>query len=155
MKTKSKVEDGTSQFQRWYKEKGEKLNKDRKSKYHSDPEYRQSVLDRQARYRQNNPPASRARQKITRIVEGAEVEVVRMGDLVKMIGRSENIIRNWEKRGIIPKPSIESKHRYYTLRQVALLKELADIIDVCQVEGREVLQTAIETKSSHIHKHWK
>lgn len=145
-----------SYFSRWYEANKEELSKKRKAKYQKDPEFRQSSLQKAAEWREKNPRASKAGKPSLREVNGVMVEVFRISAVGGMIGRSDQTIRDWEDEGIIPPPTVVSAHRYYTRNQIKLMRELADLISVIRVKGfkLEVLQTAMNSKSSDIHSKW-
>lgn len=150
-------------FNAWYEKNKEAYNESRRKKYKEDPAIREKYLTRQKSYRSKNPYASKVS---VREVDGADVEVFRIGMVAKYVGRSVDVIRQWEKLGIIPTPSVVGEaHRQYTKNQIALLKELAELIDVfndySEVKGRkakkdnrEALKLAVVKKSSEIHLNW-
>lgn len=147
-------EEKKAKFKEWYEANKGRVSARRKQKYAEDPDYRQSTLDRAAEWRKTNPTPSRSGEARFRVIKGEQVEVFRIAEVSAMIGRSDQTIRDWEAAGTIPKPSIVSAHRYYTLRQVMQLRELCDLIDVARGEGKEVLNAAIKSKSKSIHKLW-
>ena len=79
-------------------------------------------------------------------VGGKLVRVYRLGEVASMIGRSQQTIRKWEAEGYIPKPIVNSAHRFYTDNQVGLMYELADLIEVTWKGSREVFTKAVEVK---------
>lgn len=138
-------------FNKWYEANKERFNEERKKKYHSDPAVREKYIERQKAYRKNAPHVDKPQ---TKLVNGVEVEVFRIGYAASFVGRSEDVIRRWEKEQIIPKPSIEGgKHRYYTKTQLVLMKELSEVLDVLK-DNREAMELAIVKKSGEIHLLW-
>lgn len=140
-------------FRKWYDKNGEGYNVRRKQRYHSDPEYREKVIARQREARKNNPRPSTASDKHYRVVAGAQVEVFRIGYVVEAISRSEKTIRTWEAEGLIPPPTIEGKHRYYTQGQVLLLKEFSELMDQVRYD-KALREFAIHKKSHEVHAKW-
>lgn len=150
---KAKEGKGTY-FSRWYEANKEKLSAERKAKYNNDAEYRQASLQKAAEWRAKNPRVSRVGVPSKRMSNGVLTEVFRITAAGKMIGRSDQTIRDWEDEGIIPPPTVVSAHRFYTRNQIELMKELADLINLVRYQGLEVLQTAMDSKSSDIHSKW-
>lgn len=103
---------------------------------------------------QTNFATSKESPSCMKPMNGEMVKAYRITDAGKMAGRSVQTIRNWEAQLTIPKPTIEKTHRYYTLNQISLLKELADLIDLLRYEGHEVLGAATANKSEEIHNLW-
>lgn len=116
-------------FQKWYAEHKEEFNRKRKERYKSDKKYRKAIIQRQEIYRENNPRESVQELKHYRNVNGSREEVFRLGAVSQMVGRSEQMIRKWEKDGKIPRPTVPGAHRYYTMSQVKLLIEFAELMD--------------------------
>lgn len=141
-------------FKMWYTVNKDKLSEKRKQLYHSDPEYRKKNNETSAKWRKEHPAPSRAGESRFKKYKGATIEVFRITAVAEMIGRSDQTIRGWEADGVIPKPLIESAHRYYTKKQIMLMRELAEIIDLVRYDGRELLNLAIKSKSEEIHKQW-
>lgn len=140
-------------FHRWYEANKEGFNARRRMRYRSDPEYRDKLVERQREARAKHPRPSQAKDYSIRVVGGSKKKVFRIGYVVEAIGRSEMTIRNWERKGIIPKPSVVSQHRYYTKRQVKLLKELSELLT--QVRYNPKLRDfAIHQKSNEIYGMW-
>lgn len=142
-----------TKYQRWYEANKEELSKRRKALYQNDPEHRAEVKKRQREYRKNHPPESRAGASRFKEINGIQVEVFRIGDACKMIGREEQTIRGWEEKGVIPRPSVEGVHRNYTKNQIVLMRELAQLIDQLRYD-KDALQDAITSKSQEIHQLW-
>jgi DNA-binding transcriptional MerR regulator len=88
------------------------------------------------------------------MVAGNNKEVFRIGKVAEMIGRSDQTIRDWEETGIIPKPIVQSAHRYYTQSQVIMLRELADVISLLRSTSRKDLDSVVAVKSAEIHSKW-
>lgn len=142
-------------YRSWYEINKEKLSARRKQRYQQDKEYREKALSRASDWRANNPTPSRAGEARIKVVNGTEMRCFRITETSQMIGRSDQTIRDWEEKGIIPKPSVEGVHRFYTYPQVVLMRELGEIIDSLRYGQKEVLEAAIEVKSAEIHQLWK
>lgn len=131
-------------FKDWYERNKTAFNKRRAEKYAKDPAYREKAAARQREYRLRNP-TTRKREN-TRVVNGVEVAVTRIGDVAKIIGRSEQVIRLWEKRKLIPPPTVQGSHRYYTENQIALLSSLAEAFN--EVRYKPAIRTQVISKKS-------
>lgn len=145
--------ESNKSFSKWYETNKDGFNVRRKQKYHSDPEYREKVIQRQREARKKNPRPSTASDKHYRTINGDQVEVFRIGHVVEAISRSEKTIRTWESEGLIPAPSIEGKHRYYTQEQVSLLKEFSELMEQVRYD-KALREFAIQKKSGEIHEKW-
>lgn len=144
----------SSGFKSWYALNKDALSQRRKAKYRQDPEHRDAIIDRQREYRKNHPTPSRAGQTSYRLVAGKKQEVFRIGKVAEMIGRTDQTIRDWEASDIIPKPTVQSAHRYYTKNQVKLMGELADLIDLMRKTDRKDLDSVVAGKSEELHQRW-
>lgn len=138
-------------FVKWYSKNKVAFNKKRQEKYAADKELRERAVLRQREYRKNNP--SRVRTDSTRVVGGRPQTVQRIGAVAEVIGRTEQVIRMWESKGLIPKPTVKSTHRYYTENQVALMKGLAETMDEVRYKP-SIRAAAISKKSSEVHLLW-
>lgn len=139
-------------FQRWYALHKDTFNSKRRKAYKTNSLLREKSLTRQKNYRKNHP-GYRVARVATRLVCGVHTRVFRIGVVAQMIGRGEQVIRIWERKGIIPKPTIAGVHRYYTLKQVELLKELADAINAVRYK-RVLMKSTILEKSAEIYSQW-
>lgn len=146
------TEKSRTAYQKWYQTNKASFNEKRKKKYHSDPEVREKAISNAKKYRQENPRQNGEEQHY-REVGGKVVEVFRITETANRIGRSVESIRSWEKKGWIPTPSIDSTHRYYTIKQIQLLKDFAEFIDQVRYD-REVRALAIKKKSSELYSLW-
>lgn len=141
-------------FKKWYGKNSKKLSEERKARYHSDPEYREQAIQRAREYRATRTRTSvpTAAQRMV-VVDGKEVEVFRIGQVTDTIGASAGFIRKMETAGVIPKPKIESAHRYYLAHQVTLLKNF--VAEVFQYPINSAARSdAIEKQKTLIHKSW-
>ena len=130
-------------FTDWYAEHGDQLNKKRRSRYDTDPEYKKKVLAAnrvsRAKHREENlkeraeeraaikAKAPRPWKEVERTIDGkAGVVLVTIGALAKAINRSKIGIRLLEKKGVIPKPTIRNKQgeRLYTPEMVEKIRSI-------------------------------
>lgn len=107
----------------YYDDNKEDINRRRRDRYASDPEYRERV---KASAKQVKKAAAEAKKgHVARKYKGSKVLCTRIGDVAEAIGRSVSVIRFWEKEGTIPEPVFEGSQRVYTDAQVALLSKLS------------------------------
>lgn len=122
-------------YKEWYEANGGSYNTTRRQRYKDDPAYRKSVTDRNRVARdERKKVASTERQAVklavkTRsprrswrevdgIVDGTdkELKLVSIGALAKMVGRSVQSMRIWERSGLLPATEYrtEKGDRLYT-----------------------------------------
>lgn len=142
-----------SAFKGWYEKNKVVFNEARKARYRKDKNLRESILQRQREYRAKHPRVSDGTSINTKEVNGRQQEVKRIGGVAKEIGRIDQVIRLWEVRGIIPKPTVKGVHRYYTLNQISLLKELVSVMDEVRYKP-SIRQKAISKKSNEVFERW-
>jgi DNA-binding transcriptional MerR regulator len=141
MENDQKPDDAATYFKEWYGKNGDKLNKTRKSRYHTDPEYREKVLEqnREARKRRRQEALEEkrkehgARQLRTtnnwktvevQTPDGESAQLYTIGAAAKIIGCSVQALRLWERRRIIPPTEMRYSKgdRLYTLEQIDTIK---------------------------------
>lgn len=136
---------GAWTFKAWYDSNSQSFNKDRRKRYDTDPEYRARVLETNRLSRQRRREAA----KLERAAESAaikvkmphkpwkEVEVptkggeettklYSIGALARALNRSVQVIRLWEKKGVIPETPLRNDKgdRLYTPEDVSRIHEL-------------------------------
>jgi hypothetical protein len=142
-------------FKSWYSKNKDKHNAKRRKKYAADPERRDKAVNYQRGYRAENArPSSRGEEKF-RIVKGRECQVWRISDTATMAGCSAEFIRKYEAAGVIPRPLVESKQRYYTAHQVALIKDFYDLMMGLKYEKDSGLKAlALQNQQQILSKNW-
>jgi len=103
---------------------------------------------RAARYRSEDHAIERS---LTRVLNGKTVEVFSTGQVAEAMGRTPQMLRNWEKANLIPPSTLPDKHRLYTKAQVRMLVGLAKII---ADNGGTWSSPKVKTKVRSIHKSW-
>lgn len=141
-------------YQKWYAVNKERLSVRRKQLYNSNPELREKIKERQKRYRESNPSRSKAGQTKVRMIDGKDHVVHRIGEAAVLISRDEQTIRNWEAKGLIPRPSVPGVHRYYTATQISLMCELREVIDDLRY-NKGAFPSALKEQSEKLLTHWK
>lgn len=139
-------------FAKWYQKNKAAFNAKRKKQYHDDPGVREKVLSRQRLYRE---AAKEDPSRVAHVRKAGESErtVYRIGHVAEQIGRDEQVIRIWERKGWIPKPTVSSSHRYYTVHQIGLLRQFAASIDQVRYKT-SVRKVAILKASMEVHALW-
>lgn len=103
----------------WYAAHKTELADKRKQRYHSDPKYRQEVLDRSKKRYQKlrqkklaeraknpEPPRTRGRNKPqTKVVDGVEVVLFSVSEFADRVDRNVQTITKWEQDRVIPPPT--------------------------------------------------
>lgn len=139
-------------YRKWYLAHKTEFNRQRAVKYAEDAAARKKAQDRQKVYRDSKPRNPTPGQQF-RVIKMKHVEVFRIGPVAEMIGRDEQTIRSWERKGLIPKPIIKSVHRYYTPHQIVLLREFGDLSLLVRWDSK-IRAEAIATKSKQIKAQW-
>jgi len=141
------ADSNSTYFQEWYRDNGDKLNESRRDRYHTDPEYREKVLqqNREARKRRRQAALllrkkKRAGAKIRPSQNWKSINVELKGEdgkpvvtkmftigaVAKALDCSVQALRLWEKKGIIP----ETEYRYskgdrlYTKEQIEMYRDI-------------------------------
>lgn len=96
-------------YDEYYDDNAEEIAKKRKERYESDPVYRQKVLDRSRKHREEQRavrPQARipryAKSKKRKIGDGTEIDLFTVGLFAFGIGRSVQCVNHWEGQGILP-----------------------------------------------------
>jgi DNA-binding transcriptional MerR regulator len=124
-------------FKKWYEKNGDRLNKARRARYKSDPDYRKAVLETNLASRRRRQQAKNeatgvensARrvdvQNVWRIVEKDGEQFFTISTLGRVLGKSIKTLRVWESKGILPEtPHRSAKgERLYTSAQILDIRE--------------------------------
>lgn len=134
-------------FKKWYESHGKQLNKKRRGRYKSDPDYRARVLqaNRDARARRRMKQQEERKQVRDamevpvgsppwRVVEvelregGARNELFTIGAVARMLQCSVQAIRLWERQGMFPPPSDRSDKgdRLYTADDILVIHKVME-----------------------------
>lgn len=136
-----------SYFQEWYRDNGDELNKSRRERYHTDPEYREKVLEqnREARKRRRDEALKEKRKRRTASTARASqswkainieledesgnkvmTKMFTIGAVAKALDCSVQALRLWEKKGIIPEAAFRYSKgdRLYTKDQIEMYREI-------------------------------
>ena len=148
-----KNEKARAAYKRWYKKNKTNLARKRAEKYAKDPDLRKKATEYALDYRTRNPrkPATGVRYYE---YQGAKMEVFKIGVVAEMLERSIQTLRLWEKAGHIPPPSYESAHRAYTMTQIKLIGEFADLMTEVRHDPKR-RDEALAEKTEYIKTMWK
>lgn len=148
--------DKETPYQRWYKNNKESHNRLRRSRYHSDADYREDQVERARAHRRSKATEVRAPREDSKLIihEGNEIRVYRIGAVSVMIGASDQFIRKMESQGVIPATTVKSAHRYYTENQVGLMRELVEALFSVPINSK-AREQALEEKRAKLHQYWK
>jgi DNA-binding transcriptional MerR regulator len=139
--------DSSTYFKEWYRDNGDELNKSRRTRYHTDPEYKERILqqNREARKRRREEQMEEKQKRksvqktrSTNSWKSVNIEledengnkvVTKMftiGAVAKALDCSVQALRLWEKKKIIPEtPFRYSKgDRLYTKEQIEQFREV-------------------------------
>ena len=122
-------ESAKAQHRKWYGENREDYNALRRKRYAENKESREKARERAAQYRAEINVCGRVIERVlTREVNGKTVEVFSTGQVAEILGRTPQMLRNWESANLIPASIFGDKHRLYTKAQVRMLVSLESII---------------------------
>lgn len=122
-------------FDCYYAENKYDLNERRRRRYHSDPEYREKVLNMSKEYRdrkrQGQPPRARMPRHQAplraKTGDGGTIKLFSVGAFAVFLGRSVQSIKHWEKKpAVLPiTPYRDSRDfRFYTKEMMEAVKEV-------------------------------
>lgn len=143
-----RAEKNRANVRRWYKQNKDEYNAKRRERYQADQEQREKARERAARYRAENPSIER---QLQREYNGNRVPVFSTGQVAQKLGRTPQMIRNWEKEGMIPESVFPDQHRLYTQKQVDLILALAEVI---AASGGSWSAPEVKKAVANMHKRW-
>jgi len=127
-------------YEGYYEEKKDDIAAKRKEKYENDSDYRQKVIDRSRKYReeqrQSRPRAripKHAKSKRYETGDGGTIDLFSVGSFALGVGRSVQCINHWEREGILPRTPYRQKQgseenprwfRYYTREMAAAVRKV-------------------------------
>ena len=145
-------ESKRSGVRRWYGENRDDYNAVRRQRYADNKDVRNKARDRAAQRREEERDCPiEIGRVMTREVNGKEVEVFSTGQVAAIVERTSQMIRNWERAGLIPPSIFPDSHRFYTKAQVRKLVGLANIITE---NGGTWTSPKVKAKVRSIHKSW-
>lgn len=133
-------------FKEWYELNGRRLNNQRKSRYHTDPNYRNKVLqtnqESREKRKQSTTEERKAEKKAIRVrlserkfktvdavIDGVSEKLFTIGALAEALGCSIQAIRLWERQSIIPPTPLrtgkgQTGDRLYTTGMVETIRTI-------------------------------
>lgn len=150
--TEEKLTKKREAYNKWYKKNKSNFNAKRKQRYAKDKGYRVKAIQQAREHRELNPKPL-ASGELFRVIDGVEVRVYRIGEASEMVGRSIQVLRKWEKEGLVPESTGEGTHRVYTMKQIELLRSLANVINKYRYQ-RNLLPKQTDIASNHVIDHW-
>ena len=145
-------ESKRSGVRRWYGENRDAYNAVRRQRYADSKDVQSKAKSRSARRREEERAGPiEIGRVMTRAVNGTEVEVFSTGQVAAILERTPQVLRNWERAGLIPPSIFSDKHRFYTKAQVRKLVSLARIF---AENGGSWTSPKVKAKVRSIHKSW-
>ena len=118
-------ERAKAQHRKWYGDNRDDYNALRRERYAASKNAREKARLRAARYRSEDHEIERS---LTRELNGKTVDVFSTGQVAEAMGRTPQMLRNWENADMIPPSSFPDKHRLYTKAQMRMIVSLESII---------------------------
>jgi hypothetical protein len=115
----------------WYTENKEEYNAKRRERYKANKEQREKARERAARYRAEQPDIER--------------------ELFRTYKGKKQMLRNWEKEGLIPESIFPDHHRLYTVKQKSMILQLAETI---AANNGSWTAPKVKKAVSWMHKRW-
>ena len=122
---KQKTERNRAGVRKWYDENRKDYNAVRRERYAANGDAREKARQRAARYRKEAPTIER---QLTREYHGRNVSVLSTGQVAALMDRTPQMLRNWQKEGLIPESVFPDKHRLYTKKQSRAVVRLDTLI---------------------------
>ena len=114
---------------RWYGENRESYNELRRQRYATNKETRDKARVRASQRRQDERDGVVViERKLTREVNGKMVKVYSTGQIAESMDRTPQMLRNWERGGLIPASIFSDTHRLYTKAQASMITNLGRVI---------------------------
>lgn len=144
----TQTERAKAQHRRWYDENREEYNAVRRGRYAKDEESREKARQRAANYRSESHTIERV---LNRTLNGKVVRVYSTGEVAEAMGRTPQMLRNWENADMIPASSFPDTHRLYTRAQMRMIVALENIIGSNKGSWAH---PKVKAKVRAIHKRW-
>ena len=113
---------------RWYGENREEYNALRRQRYADNKDARDKARQRASIYRAVQGVGFSITRNLTRKLNGKHVKVLSTGQVAVLAKRSPQMLRNWEKEGLIPASIFPDTHRLYTHAQARMVATLGRVI---------------------------
>ena len=114
---------------KWYGDNRDDYNALRRERYAANKDARVKARERAGNYRAQRQVGGREIERVlTRELNGKVVRVYSTGEVADAMGRTPQMLRNWEQAGMIPPSSFPDTHRLYTRTQLRMIVALEGII---------------------------
>lgn len=137
-----------SKFRDWYETNAKSWNGQRRTRYKTDPVYREKVLARNRQHRSEKKAEQRVQAKKeqaarkgavkvrwkTFVEEGKEYHSI--GSLAERLGVSVQAVRLWERQGVIAPPNRRTEEADGKGQRLYTLDEIEQIRKVLKAQGR-------------------
>lgn len=129
------LEKNRQWFREWYSDNREAYNKLRRERYKRNKEQQKKARDRAEQRRRLGIKS--VSDPIEKEVNGDLITCYPISYIADQLNKDPQAVRNWETRGIIPKPTIPGAHRFYTEKQFGFLLMLGEILEIKPYELRK------------------
>lgn len=137
----------------WYESNRDEYNAVRRTRYGMNAEVREAARIRASNYRARCRKGNvKTGRNLTRLYRGKMVEVLSTGRVAEMLGRSPQMMRNWEIAGLIPASVFPDSHRLYTKKQARLLVTLLKHV---QRNNGSWDSNAVRARIAHTRNKWR
>ena len=141
-----------AQHRKWYSENREDYNALRRQRYADSKDSRDKARERAAQYRAELQVCGRQIERVlTRELAGKTVRVYSTGEVANAMGRTPQMLRNWENANLIPPSTFDDKHRLYSKAQLRMIMSLEEIIGTNKGSWAH---PKVKAKVRAIHKRW-
>lgn len=131
-------------FKDWYEKNKERLSEKRKKLYKSDPDYRQTQVNR-----------SRSNRAARKVIDTRPAEYIfDTKQLTEYLGVTSFTLGSWRKKGYYPQPASFSGKFFFTQKQADQLKKLADFMQMYEFRVPEAKKPDLEVVTTLISLNW-
>lgn len=137
----------------WYENNKDKHNQRRREAYKNNSAMREAAVSRSQAYRDSND-VNLVGGAVIRLVGGKNTKVFTTGYVARVVGKTQQTLRVWQKKGLIPEPTVSTgKHRFYTGKQIKLIASLVDFLD-SRVGAKKDTKSNLDVLVEKIHTKW-
>jgi len=147
---------------KWYEANKDKIGKTRRDRYHSDPDYRASVLEQSKAYREKRK-AERAEFLANPYIEkdGQTVPAKTVDMVQAELGVDKARLKYLQKAGYLPSAIVSRPLRLYTYQQVDFIAQLesflakwSPFLRATRTEEGQHARTELDKLVTTIHQNW-
>lgn len=126
--------DEKTAYEKWHDGNKDTLNKTRKDRYHDDPDYRKKQIMAARKYRAETKMPKGA---IRGVVRGDPQNYYPLKVVLEWLQYSEDELLHLEHNNLLKSPAIVDGERYYTKKQVIIVKTLIKKMDSVTMTDRQ------------------